>query len=92
MNLSMQIGRGLIALTFSLALGAFAATRAATDAQTDACEVNVAHGRLAIVDLHDRGETPHWFVASVRVGDPVPVPAAHTRRVASHIRANDGQG
>lgn len=92
MNLSMQIGRGLIALTLSLALGAYAATRESTDAQVDVCQTNIAHGRLAIVDLHDNGETPHWFVASVRVGDPVPVQAAHARQVVSHIHAKDGQG
>jgi hypothetical protein len=89
MNLSMQIGRGLIALGLSLVFGAYAFSLEPENADADTSQVNVAHNRLVIADLHDNSDASHWVVASVHVGDPIAVPAARQHAVASRIRSNN---
>jgi hypothetical protein len=87
MKLSLQLGRGLIALTLGAAFGACAFTLPDDKSETQTNIPDVAHSRLAIVDLHDTGDKPHWVVAGVRVGDPVYLPEVPAQHAASHMAA-----
>lgn len=83
MNLSMQIGRAMFALSLTAA-GAYAIAQTDSD---DAQAPAVAHSRLEIAPVEDAKEAPRWVVASVRVGTPVAQPRERASRVASNERA-----
>lgn len=87
MKLSAQIGRGLIGLTFGVAIAAYAAAGTSDDEQG---APKVAHSRLEIVTLPSAQSDPRWAVASVRVGDPVV--KTTDRRVAQHARLSGANG
>ena len=79
MNISRQIGRGLTALTFCMAIGAYAAVGQTEDGRSAKDEPQVAHSRIEIVTLPETSG-PRWAVAGVRVGDPVRIePREHHR-------------
>ena len=86
-NLSMQIGRAVFALSAVAVVGACAFAQNVLD--PDAQAPNVAHSRLEIAAVSPAKDTPHWVVASVRVGPPEPAqqePAPTQRVAAVHVR------
>ncbi|MDR3387133.1 MAG: hypothetical protein P4L92_08790 [Rudaea sp.] len=88
MNLYMQLVRGLGALAMCAVVSAYALTQPiAADGQ----EVAVAHSRLLILSTVGADSMPRYQVASVRVGEPVPLPD-QTRRVAQHTRLSSVHG
>ena len=87
MNISMQIVRGLGALTLCAAVSAYALTQPAT--VPDGHEVAVAHSRLTIETVRDAGNQPRYQVASVRVGEPIAVAADQLRHVALRSRMSE---
>jgi hypothetical protein len=89
MKLTAQIGRGLVALTFGVAIAAYAVAGPA-DENSDQSYPNVAHTRVDIVTLPSAPSNPHWAVASVRVGDPIVKTAE--RRVAQHAHLDGVSG
>jgi hypothetical protein len=91
MNLSMQMVRGLSALAMCAAVSAYALTQPVVAAApaADGHEVAVAHSRLEIVVASDADNTPHYQVASIRVGKPEPLAPEQTRRTVMHTRLGD---
>jgi hypothetical protein len=90
MKFSMQVVRGLGALAMCAAISAYAITQPAAAADGEA--VAVAHSRLIIVTVSGPDNVPRYQVASIRVGDPIPLPPDQTRHVAQRAATVNAVG
>lgn len=86
MSFSMQVVRGLGALTLCAAVSAYAFTQPVLT--PDEHEAVVAHSRLEIVVVSGADNAARYQVASIRVGAPITLPPEPTRRAIPRPQAS----